>query len=266
MIGNLLANAIKYTAEGGVLLASRQTPRRPAGGGLGHRHRHRARAPARCVPGVLQGGRPCRHVGRLRPGPGHRGAPVACAGPSGQRAFAPGRGAACSGSRCTTPTSRRRRPGSRARWAERRSTGQAAEPGLRPSTGSALLGPTAARAARVVQRLRAALDAQAAEQAPQVHLDRVLADLRVRSAMSRLLMPLSSIAISWVWRLDSLRWRGATGSSTSLSAIKQAAQRGGEFGRAGRLLDVGVGAGFDAGLFHVGRRRGRIAPRSARSG
>ena len=93
MIGNLIANAIKYTQRGRRAGGLAPDARRPARGGVGHRHRHRARAPARGVPGVLQGGRPCRHLGRLRAGPVHRGAPVARAGPPGRAcASRPGRG------------------------------------------------------------------------------------------------------------------------------------------------------------------------------
>ena len=76
--------------RGGVLLASRATPQRLAHRDLGHRRGHRAGAPARDLPGVLQGAQPCRHGGRLRPGPVHRGAAVAHPGPSAQPVVAAG--------------------------------------------------------------------------------------------------------------------------------------------------------------------------------
>src|SRR6188472_4057589 len=72
-------------------------------------------------------------------------------------------GAACSASHFTMPTKSRLRAGSLERSADGRS-------------GVVVAGEQAV-GARVMQRLGAALDAQTTEQAPQVHLDRVLADV-----------------------------------------------------------------------------------------
>ena len=248
MIGNLLANAIKYTAEGGVLLASRQTRDGlrvevwDTGIGIAREHLRDVFLEFYKVAdhaGTSDGfGLGLAIVARLSHALGH---PVSVRSRLGA--------AACSAWRCTTPTSRRRRPAFRARWADACAAG-APWPARSARRQQAVV-------ARVVQRLRAALDAQAAEQAPQVHLDRVLADVELGGDVA--------VAHALVEHGDQLGLalrQLAVGGGHRLFGVgvghQQAAQRGGEFGRAGRLLDVGVGAGFDAGFFHVGRRRGRI--------
>jgi hypothetical protein len=89
VVGNLISNAIKYTARGGILVASRNARGLPHRD-LGHRRGHCTRAPARDLPGVLQGAGPCGHRRRLWPGPVHRGPAVPHPGPPAAAVVAPG--------------------------------------------------------------------------------------------------------------------------------------------------------------------------------
>ena len=154
IVGNLVSNAVKYTQRGGVLAGVARHGGGLAHRDLGHRRGHRAGAPARNLPRVLQGSQPRRNGRRLRPGAVHRGAAGGHPGPPAQPVLD-------AGTRDGVPADAP---------AHQRAAG--GRPGRRRG-GSAGQHPVSAG---VVDGLGAALDAQAAEQAPQVDLDGVLAD------------------------------------------------------------------------------------------
>ena len=261
MIGNLLANAIKYTQPRAASCWPRGRRATACASRCGTPASASRREHLRDV--FLEFYKVADHAGtvrRLRPGPGHRRAPVARAGPSGQRALAAGPRQRVPASRCTTPTSPRPRRASRAPWAEQ--TGpRAAVP-----CGRSQLASQQAVGARVVQRLGAALHAQAAEQAPQVHLDGVLADVELGRRCRGCSCPGRAWRSAGSGASTACCWRRRPALRRSVSAISRPRSAAASSARTGRLLDVGVGAGLDAGFFHVGRGRGRVARRSARPG